>query len=88
MSGYEWIILDLGSHEVLAVLQNFSQTGNVSNRKIGICWEIAMQCPILNTVNGTDLSTHEETRWPQRFLQSKEKSQVLKIIDRQQGATK
>lgn len=88
ISGYEWIILDLETNEVLAVLRNFSQTGNVSNRKNGIYWQIAMQCPVLSKVNGTDLFTYEETRWPPRILQPKDKPQVLKNIDKQQGATK
>lgn len=85
ISGYEWIVLDLKAKEVLAVLRNFSQTGNVANRKNGIHWQIARQCPVLSKVNGTKLITREETRWVPRVLKPTQYPQVLRNIDKNSG---
>lgn len=46
ISGGEWIVVHLQSHEVLAVLRDFVLSGGVRNSPTGIDWSIAARCPI------------------------------------------
>jgi hypothetical protein len=45
IAGSEWIVFDLKTREVLAVLRNYGLTGTTSNTPDGIWWLNAMSCP-------------------------------------------
>jgi hypothetical protein len=45
-AGSEWIVLDLRTREVLAVMRNFGLTGRTRGTKEGIWWLNALSCPV------------------------------------------
>jgi hypothetical protein len=47
IAGSEWIVIDLQSNEVLAVMRNYGRTGGTRNVKEGIWWLNAIRCPQL-----------------------------------------
>lgn len=81
IAGYEWLVLDLHTNEVLAVLRNFSQTGNTTNRKDGIHWQIARQCKVLQQISGSKLIRHDEVDWIPRVLKPTVYPKSLERID-------
>ena len=44
ISGGEWIVVDLSTTEVLAVMRNYGLTGRTPNTSTGIWWLNALQC--------------------------------------------
>lgn len=45
IAGSEWIVFDLQTREVLAVLRDYARTGKTPNTPQGIWWLNAMNCP-------------------------------------------
>lgn len=45
ISGGEWIVLDMKTNEVLAVMRNYGLTGRTKNVPSGIWWLNAVRCP-------------------------------------------
>jgi hypothetical protein len=46
IAGGEWIVLDMSTGHVLAVMRNYAQTGKTRNTPEGIWWLNAVSCPI------------------------------------------
>lgn len=46
ISGSEWIVIDLKTNEVLAVIRNYGRTGFTRNTPGGIWWLNAVSCPL------------------------------------------
>jgi len=51
IAGSEWIVIDLKTNDVLAVLRDYGRTGFNRNSKDGIWWLNAINCPDLRSRN-------------------------------------
>lgn len=59
IAGSEWIVIDLGSKEILAVQRNFAMTGRTANTPEGIWWLNAKDCPQLRVSKITSRRFYE-----------------------------
>jgi len=87
ISGYEWIVLDRDSGEVLAVFRDFGITGFTSNEKDGIYWLNAGRCAFRRTVFGRT-SGVDAPVWIPRVLKPSTYPGSLRFIDKRKGETK
>jgi hypothetical protein len=87
ISGYEWIVLDRSTGDVLAVFRDFGMTGFTRNEKDGIYWLNAARCPFRKAAFGR-MSGTEAAVWIPRVLAPETYPEALRFIDKLRGDTK
>lgn len=87
IAGYEWIILDRQSSEVLAVFRDFGFTGFARKEPEGIYWLNAARCSFRKSEFGRTTGPEAHV-WIPRVLRPSVYPETLRFIDKLKGETK